>query len=87
MAETLGILFLHHNTSAETRRNLASIRARNGSAVIVTMSAAEPFKNGYTLQTTPDIIPLHSLTRHSLPIGLSALGSCNGKNGVISGGL
>ncbi len=61
MAVTLGILFLHHNTSAETRWNLASIRARNGGAVIATISAEEPFKNGYTLQATPEIIPLHSL--------------------------
>jgi len=61
MAEKLGIIFLHHNTSPEARRNLASIRAHNSDAVLVTMSAGEPFKNGYTLQSTPDLKPLHAL--------------------------
>jgi len=61
MRDALGILFLHHNTSATARHNLSSIRSKNRNATIVTMSAGKPFKGGYTLAATPEIRNIHSL--------------------------
>jgi hypothetical protein len=61
MQHELGILFLHHNTSAPARHNLSSIRLQNRGVTIATMSAGKPFKNGYTLLATPKIQKIHAL--------------------------
>jgi hypothetical protein len=61
MPDDLGILFLHHDTSAVTRHNLSSIRSQNRDATIVTMSAGRPFRGGYQLAATPEIKNIHAL--------------------------
>src|SRR5215469_17470591 len=61
MRSKLGILFLHHDTDAQTRRNLESIKSKNRGAFVVTMSADKPFKGGYSLNATPMVERFHSL--------------------------
>src|SRR5258706_14370160 len=55
------MLFLHHNTYAQTRQNPESIRTQNRDATIVTISAEEPFKGGYRLDATPLAKRWHSV--------------------------
>ena len=47
-AETIGIVLLHHDTSAAAASNLQSFRDWNPNTLIVTMSAGDPFDGGYS---------------------------------------
>lgn len=60
MRNKLGILFLHHKINDVARQNLLSIKAHNPSATVVTMSAAEAFAGGYSLESTPRIKQIHA---------------------------
>src|SRR5215469_230010 len=62
MIEKLGILFLHHDIDKVVLNNLASVRRHNRKATVVTMSAGSPLDGGYSLQATPQIQAMHSLT-------------------------
>lgn len=48
--ESIGLVFLHHLTDEVTANNLQSFRDWNPGMTIVTMSAAEPFPDGYSIQ-------------------------------------
>src|SRR5690349_10458369 len=61
MPDALGILFLHHDTSATARHNLSSIRSLNKGVTIATISAGKPFRGGYSLSATPEIRKRHAL--------------------------
>ncbi len=50
----LGIVFIHHRTDAVTLNNLQSFRDWNPDATIVTMSAEQPFPDGYSIQQMPE---------------------------------
>lgn len=58
--DELGILFLHHACDPVTLRNLESIRRNNPKATLVTFSASEPLKGGYSLDQTPDLKQIHA---------------------------
>ena len=53
-AEIIGIVFLHHDTSATAANNLQSFRDWNPNTQIVTMSAGEPFEGGYSIRDFPE---------------------------------
>jgi hypothetical protein len=59
MNQELGILFLHHDASAVTRNNLASVRRHNPRATVVTISAGAPLPGGYRLADTAKIHRRH----------------------------
>jgi hypothetical protein len=61
MAQTLGVLFLHHNSNSVALNNLRSARTMNPDAAIVTMSAGKPLRGGYTLNATPRLKELHAV--------------------------
>ena len=62
MNERLGILFLHYHVDQVVENNLRSIRQHNPQAVVATISAGETLPGGYTMEATPQLKQLHSLS-------------------------
>lgn len=66
--ERIGLVFLHHLTDEVTANNLQSFRDWNPGMTILTMSAAEPFPGGYSIQDFPE--DQEKWARHTAQEGL-----------------